>query len=38
MTEQVQLNTASGAFEKIRVPSEDIGKARDPALLSLLEG
>ena len=38
MIEQVQLNTASGAFEKIHVPLEDTGKATDPALLSLLEG
>ena len=38
MAEQVQLNTASGAFEKIRVPAEDTGKATDPALPSLLEG
>ena len=38
MIEKVQLNIASGAFEKIRVPSEDIGKATDPALHSLLEG
>ena len=38
MTKQVQLNIASGAFEKIHVPAEDTGKAIDPAVLSLLEG
>ena len=38
MTAKVQLNTTLGAFEKIRVPSQDTGKANDPALLSLSEG
>ena len=38
VTEKVQLNTTSGAFEKVRVPFKDKGKATDPALFSLLEG
>ena len=38
LTEQVRINMSTGAFEKIRVQSETVGKASDPALLSLLEG
>ena len=37
LTEQVQINMTTGAFEKIRVQSETVNKASDPALLSLLE-
>ena len=36
LTEQVQINMTTGAFEKIRVQSETVNKASDLALLSLL--
>ena len=38
MIDKVQLNATSGAFEKTCVPSEDTGKATDPALPTLLDG
>ena len=38
LTEQVQINMTTGAFEKIRVLPHTVNKASDPALLSLLEG
>ena len=38
LTEQVQINMTTGAFEKIRVQPETVNKASDPTLLSLLEG
>ena len=38
LTEQVQINMTTGAFEKIRVQPNTVNKASDPALLSLLEG
>ena len=38
LTEQVQINMTTGAFEKIRVQPDTVNKASDPALLSLLEG
>ena len=38
LTQQVQINMTTGAFEKIRVQSEGGNKASDPALMSLLEG
>ena len=38
LTEQVQINMTTGAFEKIRVQSEGGNKASDPASISLLEG
>ena len=38
LTEQVQINMTTGAFQKIRVQPDTVNKASDPALLSLLEG
>ena len=38
LTEQVQINMTTGAFEKIRVQSETVSETSDPALISLLEG
>ena len=38
LTEQVQINMTTGAFEKIRVQPDTVNKASDRALLSLLEG
>ena len=38
LTEQVQINMTTGAFEKIRVQPDTVNKASDPALLSLLDG
>ena len=38
LTEQVQINMTTGAFEKIRVQSDTVIKVSDPAVLSLLEG
>ena len=38
LTEQVQINMTTGAFEKIRVQSETLSKTSDSALISLLEG
>ena len=38
LTKQVQINMTTGAFEKMRVQSENVSKTSDPALMSLLEG
>ena len=38
LTEQVQINMTTGAFEKIGVQPDTVNKASDPALLRLLEG
>ena len=38
LTEQVQINMTTGAFEKIKVQPDTVNRASDPALISLLEG
>ena len=38
LTEQVQINMTTGAFEKIKVQPDIVNRASDPALMSLLEG
>ena len=38
LTEQVQINMTTGAFEKIQVQPDTVNRASDPALMSLLEG
>ena len=38
LTEEVQKNMTTGAFEKMRVQPDIVNKASGPALLSLLEG
>ena len=38
LTEQVQINMTTGAFEKIKVQPDNVNRASDPALMSLLEG
>ena len=38
LTEQVQINMTTGAFQKIKVQPDTLNRASDPALMSLLEG
>ena len=38
LTEQVQINMTTGAFEKIKVQPDTVNRGSDPALMSLLEG
>ena len=38
LTQQVQINITTGAFEKIKLHPDTINRASDPALMSLLEG
>ena len=38
LTEQVQINMTTGAFEKIKVQPDTVNRTSDPALMSLLEG
>ena len=38
LTEQVQINMTTGAFEKIKVQPDTVNRTSDPALMRLLEG
>ena len=38
LTEQVQINMTTGAFEKIKVQPDPVNRTSDPVLMSLLEG